>query len=295
MPPTASETIASTSYPLYLTSTHPHFWPLTTQTGLKQWVGKQFVSTNGRYIWVVSGPLLPGADRQVIYCEAGAANRNFCIDQYFSWERWTKLDYNLAKVQQFGGQDANSSPWRYPTFYSCQNKQFPGIIWPSLLAGQTYGYRYMYSPPGCKAGGYLAIVRDTYASKSALCSSLLSNYPVASRICQNSVQVHLVFQCYYSVFGDQTFVGCEAVIYISGFPQPVWGASETGLPMRKWFRNGELRFSAYMPIGELPPPAPTAANWWKSRALAAFQGAENFIYTGVYKLQATTYFDSGEG
>jgi hypothetical protein len=289
-----SDLFNSTRYPLDLTPTHPHFWPLRTRKGLNVWVGKQFVSTTGRYIWSVSGPL-PGIERQLHYCEASEANRNFCLGDSFSWERWIRVDYRLGKLLQFGGTNPNTSHWRYSTQRTCQNRTFPGFIWPSLGSGQTYAYRYFYTANTCQPGGYVAVVRDTYTSKSGLCQWLLSNYPVAQRICEGTLQVHLVYQGYYQLINNETHVGCEAVIYTSGYPIPVTTSAEDSLPVRRYFRNGEVRFSNYMPLGETPPPAPVAKEWWKSRAAAAFHQAENFVYTGVYKLGATTYFDSGQG
>jgi hypothetical protein len=289
-----SDLVNSTRFLLDLAPTHPHFWPLRTRQGLNLWVGKQFVSTTGRYIWSVSGPLL-GADRQLHYCEASAFNRNFCLGDSFSWERWVRLDYRLGKVLQFGGNNPNTSNWQYPTLRSCQTQTFPGIIWPSLGSGQTYAYRYIYTAGSCRPGGYVAVVREAYSSKSGLAQWLFSQYPVARTIVSSSLQVHLVYQGYYQLIGDQTVVGCEAVVYISGFPTPISTTAEDALPVGRYFRNGEVRFSAYMPLNETPPPAPGAAAWWRAHAGAAFFQAENFIYTGVYKLGATTYFDPGSG
>jgi hypothetical protein len=290
-----ADTSASTRYPLYLTPTHPHFWPLRTQTALNVWVGKQFVSTTGRYIWSVSGPLPGTTDRQLHYCEASATNRNFCLGDSFSWERWARLDNLLAKVLQFGGTHPGNSHWRYPTRHTCTTRTFPGMIWPSLGAHQTYAYRSLYTAGDCRPGGYVAVVRDTYTSKSGLCQWLLSPYPVARAICDTTLQVHLVYQGYHQLIGGLTYTGVEAVVYISGYAQPVSGLPENSLTVRRWFRNGEVRFSMYKPLAETPPPAHLAEAWWRSRGIAAFHQAENFIYTGVYKLGSTTYFDSGVG
>jgi hypothetical protein len=289
-----ADTSASTQYPLYLTPTHPHFWPLRTNTGLNTWVGKQFVSTTGRYIWSVSGPLPGTTDRQLHYCEASAANRNFCLGDSFEWERWARLDNRLGKVLQFGGINQSVSGWRYPTQHTCQTRTLPGFIWPSLAAGQTYTYRSLYTAGDCRPG-YVALVREPYTSKSGLCQWLLSPYQVARAICDTSTQVHLVYQCYYQLIDNISYIGVEAVVYISGYPQPVSGLPAESPTVRRWFRNGELRFSAYFGMSEPPPPAPVAEAWWKSRAAAAFHQTENFIYTGVYKLGSTTYFDPGVG
>lgn len=289
-----SDLINSTRFSLDLTPTHPHFWPLRTQHGLNVWVGKQFVSTTGRHIWAVSGPLT-GSDRQLHYCEASPANPNFCVGDSFGWERWARLDHRLGKVLQFGGRSPATSHWHYPTRHTCQTKTLPGIVWPSLGSGQTYAYRSLYTADSCRPGGYVAVIRETYTSKSGLGQWLLSAYPVARQIVNTSVQVHLVFQGYYQLIGDTPFVGCEAVVYISGYPTPVATSAEDSPPVRRYFRNGEVRFSAYLPLHDTPPPAPVAFGWWKSHAGAAFSQAENFIYTGVYKLGSTTYFDSGVG
>ncbi len=290
-----ADTFASTRYPLYLTPTHPHFWPLRTRLGLNTWVGKQFVSTSGRYIWSVSGPLPGTTDRQLHYCEASATNRNFCLGDSFAWERWAKLDNRLGKVLQFGGNTPANSHWRYGTQRTCQARTLPGYIWPSLAPGQTYAYRSIYTAGDCRPGGYVALVREPYSSKSGLCQWLLSPYPVARAVCDTSVQVHLVYQCYHQLIAGMTFTGFEGVVYISGYPQPVAGLPEDSPTVRRWFRNGELRFSLYKGLDEAPPPAPVAEAWWRSRMANAFNQGENFIYTGVYKLGATTYFDSGVG
>jgi len=290
-----ADTFASTRYPLYLTPTHPHFWPLRTRLGLNTWVGKQFVSTAGRYIWAVSGPIAGSTDRQLHYCQAGDQNRNFCFGASFSWERWARLDNRLGKALQFGGTNAGNSHWRYPTLTTCRQRTFPGVIWPSLAAGQTYAYRSLYTAGDCRAGGYVAVARDTYTSKPGLCQWLLSPYPVARAICDTSLQVHMVYQGYHQLIAGQSFTGVEAVVYISGYPQPVAGLPEDSLTVRRWFRNGEVRFSMFMPIGQAPPPAPVAEAWWRSKGIQAYHQAENFIYTGVYKLGAVTYFDSGVG
>lgn len=289
-----SDLINSTRFALDLTPTHPHFWPLRTKKGLNVWVGKQFVSTTGRYIWSVSGPLA-GSARQLHYCDATAANRNFCVGDSFEWEQWVRLDNRLGKVLQFGGPTPATSHWHYPTRRACQTKTFAGVIWPSLAPGQTYAYRNTYVDDGCRPGSYIAVIRDTYTSKSALAQWLFSQYPPAQRMVSNSVQVHLVYQGYNQLIGDQTFVGCEAIVYISGYPTPVTTSTEDSLAVRRYFRNGEVRIGGYMALpGPAPAPAaPGAAAWWKSQSAVAFTQAENLIYTGVYKLGATTYFDSG--
>jgi hypothetical protein len=289
-----SDFINSTRFLLDVVPTHPNFWPLRTRTALNVWVGKQYVSTTGRYIWVISGPLT-GIERQLHYCEASALNRNFCLGDSFGWERWVRLDNRLGKVLQFGGNNPVNSHWRYPTTHTCAMRTFPGIIWPSLGSGQTYAYRNLYTAGDCRPGGYIAVYRDTYTSKSGLGQWLLSQYPVARRIVDSSIQVHLVYQGYYQLIGDQSFVGCEAVVYISGYPTPYYTSAEDSLPVGRYFRNGEVRFSAYMPLNETPPPPHLAAGWWKAHAGGAFFGAENFIYTGVYKLGTTAYFDPGAG
>jgi hypothetical protein len=141
---------------------------------------------------------------------------------------------------------------------------------------------------------------------------------VAYNICLDAPHVEVVYQVYWREAVDEEHpaaLGCEAVVYASGYQQPppslpLWSVGSRSL--KEWFRNGELRFSAYMglgleEIGNPPPPESAYAQYWIDVCDPAFsQGhdpehppVDNYFYTGIYQLDdddGTTrrYQDTGQ-
>jgi hypothetical protein len=115
---------------------------------------------------------------------------------------------------------------------------------------------------------------------------------LAYKICLAAPHVETVYQVY--VRGDGGTVGCEAVVYVSGYPKPTAADPPESTKVKNWFRNGELRFSRY--VGLATKYAPTANDSWIQACGSAFKPdvAENWFYTGVYKLDEIYYQDSGD-
>jgi hypothetical protein len=123
---------------------------------------------------------------------------------------------------------------------------------------------------------------------------------IAYKICMNAPQVETIFQVYVwggqSSGSGQAVIGCEAVVYVSGYNQPSSNAAPDSQDVKNWFRNGELRLSRWYGLssGNITK-GPADVNHWIGVCNDAFSPdeRENWFYTGVYKLNNTYYQDWG--
>lgn len=183
------------------------------------------------------------------------------------------------------------------------------------------GCRPSYDPnnanSGSTNGGYIAVIRawdgngppdhtywasDMHLARTFYCQKYFkapeyniedpTAADVAYDICLTAPQVETVYQVY--VWGEGGPAGCEALVYASGYPKPTTADLPESTKVKNWFRNGELRFSRYTSIST--NYGPTANDSWIQACNAAFTPnvAENWFYTGVYKLDQTYYQDWGD-
>lgn len=299
----------------YLVQTHPHFWYQQTTDGYQanHWTAKQFKSTypdpstikDIEWAWSApDGPNLvngaPNPARFVYYDSSSVPN---CTTDAScgtltrqTTERWYKVSSTVAQVKYFGGA------WQFqtaPSSADCASGAGAGVAWPNLDPIQVppYAEPYdsvtKYTTGFCSYQGYIGVIREHPTDMAAFCTQYFSGYPSAYNICTAVPnQVDIIYQVYK--FSD-TRAGCEATIYASGYPQP--GADlGRSVQIKNWFRNGELRWSQYVSVGA---PIPNTADpgwdtWWKARCQPLFTTAENWVYTGLYKLTNSIYKDTGD-
>jgi hypothetical protein len=84
---------------------------------------------------------------------------------------------------------------------------------------------------------------------------------------------------------DWPIIGCEATVYAWGWQMPNQ-AHNTGQDYQAWFRNGMLRFSQWLNLGDQTSriPAPDDDAWWDARCAQAWSGITNWVYSGKYKI-----------
>lgn len=118
---------------------------------------------------------------------------------------------------------------------------------------------------------------------------------IAYKVCLAAPRVETIFQVYIQgpVPNSPAIIGCEAVVYASGYPKPTNADAPNSEVVKNWMRNGELRFSRYW--SRPNNFGPNAADSWKQDCNQAFNPAnrENYFYTGIYKLDTTYFYDTG--
>ena len=291
---------------------HPNYW----EAAPARWTAKQYVllpSTTGasayvsahgsglHHTWVWSGPLGPG-ERALRY----QRYRDGVALDIWEWERWSEAAAGtLAVVHQYGGADEGSARPVYASAGRCMSGGATGVTWPDLrtdprrLAAQSFGSG--CDPEwqsGAMPGGYVHVVlrEDFGAPGSALRVTRCNSYvpaavtPNGNAICRTSPSVAFIEQRYSMGPNASPTHGCEATVY-------AWGDAKDGTDhYRRWFRNGELRWSLYLGIaGDGRRHAPDDDTFWAPQCTRALSEIANWLYTGTYKLDTTEWIDPGDG
>ena len=290
--------------PFWSYDTHPNFWAAGSHkyTAKKYSLHSATPNPGYEFNWVWSGPY-GSNQRDVIY----QAYPNDSPGLYLEWERWSgDIGSHRATVYTYGGSSEASSKPRYPSYSSCLAKQ-TGVDWPNLTAGA----RFSFSPEShdyqgyCSnhwvneqnPGGYIAIyLKESYRSGTTERNNMCNKYLPASQsssansICKTSPNAGVVEQRYLIPDARNYTHGCEMTIYAWGYPY------DSADNYKNWFRNGELRWTDWLNLGWLSSPkSPDDDRWWGVECSRAWSEKPNWVYTGVYKLTATEYFDDGSG
>ncbi|MCU7920636.1 MAG: hypothetical protein KZQ95_20115 [Candidatus Thiodiazotropha sp. (ex Epidulcina cf. delphinae)] len=231
---------------------------------------------------------------------------------------------------QAGCEGGNNPGYVYPNLDPGQNFNFVPI---SVKDPGPDGYpfnngcRPEYQSSGndminANGGGFIGIYRfrngngqaPYYESRVDYCTDYFKRpYPhryqiedptsadIAYQICLNAPLVDTLFQVYVwggeSAGGGSAVIGCEAVVYVSGYDQPLSSAAPDSQAVKNWFRNGELRLSRWyqLPSSNITK-GPADRNHWITACNDAFSPnvKENWFYTGVYKLNNTYFQDWGK-
>lgn len=221
----------------------------------------------------------------------------------FEWERWGPADDNYLWYQYAGLSESSA---HYVGESDCES----GVHYPVV----DHDLRYIYTPMSvrregqCVSGGYLAGYRSELwgtpmsPKRIRMCDDETTGVPASqsprgNAICKLSPHVGTVYQRYVWGAGptpaDGAKVGCEAVVYVWGWPEPQHPSS--GQDYQTWFRNGELRYSRWINLsGQISDglPAPDDHAWWNTRCGSAWTSVTNWLYTGVYKIGYTVYTDT---
>lgn len=293
---------------LWAYDTHPNFWP----AGGYKWTAKKYSrmpntpSPGFDLLWVWSGPHSSGG-RYVIYQEYP----NNQPGNYREWELWTgDPAAHTAVVHKYGGPSESSSKPVYRDKGSCQSGT-TGVTWPRVDANKDVDYspesrktsagsctdEFATHAFGQQNGGYISVrVKEQWSSGNTKyrlqkCDEYIpaSMSPNGNRICKVSPNAGIVYQRYVIPEIATRFVhGCEATVYTWGYP---YDASDN---YKGWYRNGEVRYSDWLNLGvQSSSKAPWDNGWWDAQCEKAWGQKANWLYTGIYKLTATEFTDTG--
>ena len=293
--------------------THPDFWA----AGEHQYTGKQYFRIPSTFnpgydvyeVW--SGPL--GQDGRYvnyqIYYGAEIKPENF--GPVREWEKWTSDPIkHIAYNHSYAGPSADNNRKAYSSQAICQNQpNNTGHQWPNLENGSTF----TFVPESvltneCTTswadanhpGGYIALhLAETWSEpftsvRISKCDSYIPSLvtPDGNQICKSSPSVGIIYQRYVtgSTSSDHNYQhGCEATIYAWGYP---FNSDEN---YKKWFRNGELRFSEWHNMGAYSEAhAPDDHGWWDSGCSNAFTQETNWTYSGNHQFDYINYEDHGD-
>lgn len=282
-------------------SSHPNFW----EVGSNQWVAKRYNAINNlnlKYdnMWWWSGPLYGNTDKTLREIIFQYYNNNIA-GEYWEWEQWrteNKGGEENAIVDQFGGNDKISSKYFYSSIQNCIDN-IPGVQWPNF-DDSNYSKVDVVGRKGdkCLSGGYIEVIVDEVISnysnpdRNLSCEKFFpsSNFNIANNICKKSPNVAVIYQRYVSPVDENKYAkGCEGTIYS-------WGNEYTSDDdYKKWFRNGEIRYSNYNSKGiDSIVPKYNDSLYWDTVCTGTWDSKTNWIYTGEYKLNNTVLIDDGE-
>jgi len=286
--------------PFYGYETHPNFWNAGNYTK----TGKNYLNTisNSNYNskWVLSEPYNPNSNYRILVYQYYQNNNATNIDE---WELWYGDGLNhQATNHSYGGKNETESRKAYLTQEKCLKGEI-GYNWPQINDNSFFNFTTLSlaSDNRCTHTGYIAIhMYEIWGSAfSALRNQKCNEYVPSSisnsgnRICISAPNVAPVYQRYAasttSTGVPKYRLGCEATVYAWGYPY------SENMKYNNWFRNGELRWSQYLSIGEFETlPAPDDHPWWNERCLGAWTNKQNWIYSGNYKLDNKIFTDTGD-
>lgn len=277
---------------------HPNYW----SAGGRNYTAKQYIrlpstpSLGADINWVWSGPNADGS-RFVVY----QPYPNGVPGPVIEWEKWTGDPTNhLAINHSYGGNSEQTNRKAYSSFEQCQNNQtgyiWPNLSYPSVTASVAQSMR---DSGGCpKAGSVTVKIVDFWSTPgSTVRNDRCNSYIPATltkhgnNICKAIPYAGIVYQRYVAgSSSDPTigYYGCEATVY-------GWGSPNSSIyNFRDWFRNGELRWSNYLGLGNFPISPGQSEDWWDGQCARAFTERTNWVYSGNYKLTNDEFVDTGK-
>jgi hypothetical protein len=220
----------------------------------------------------------------------------------FEWERWDRVGDNYI-MHQYAGQSELTS--RFVGTDDCESGTYYPVV--------DHSNPYTYSPMSvlrqgyCAQGGYMvARLIETWGAPRSLqrlvhCDNELNGIPSAvtplgAAACYHSPYVGTVYQGYAWGPGDhpndKPVLGCEAAVYAWGWSEPD-GPANLGQDWEAWFRNGELRLSAWYKLSNrsavVPPPD---SKWWDDGCAEAWSESKNWLYAGKFQIGEAVYTDT---
>lgn len=280
---------------------HPNFWNVGsyTKTGKKYFSTKPNSEHNTK--WVKSEPYNLDANKRILYYQNYLNTTPVDINE---WELWSgnSLSHEATNYS-FGGKNETESRKSYINQETCSTGQ-PGYVWPNLDENLSFSSTNVSlrkkdgEKDVCTSTGYIAIhMFETWGSAySELRNQKCNEYIPTSisikgnQICKDAPNVAPVYQRYASGSTNNGYyhLGCEATIYVWGYQY------SDNTNFQNWFRNGELRWSEYYPATYLNYlPKPDNHDWWNNLCQNIWTTKENWIYSGDYQLNGTTYTDIG--
>jgi hypothetical protein len=285
-------------------------------TGRKwRWYPRSTPYKNRRIVWEWSAPYMGdnpdyAGDREDHYSDFTNNPDGVPIllgrkSKTYDWERWRKEPDNYRMMQVGNAPEKKS-------YLVGENDCEGGVYYPVVDELTPYFYTPMFSNfyGKCTGGGYISAqyVEDWGEAltqrRIALCDNpktgIPAEYSPAGNIaCKLSPQVGMVYQRY--IFGparqgQRGAVGCEAVIYAWGWPEP--RNPQTPQDYQAYFRNGELRFTRWHDLtrrtSSANPPAPDNHEWWNTNCSGAWDQAANYLYSGDFMAGSQVYSDHGQ-
>ena len=284
-------------------TTHPGFWTVGDATS----IGKHYVEMHGLTandnVWVKSDPY-EATDFRVITYEYFIGDTSSGVTE---WEKWWG-DPNVKQAIQYqyaGATEALSRGIYQTTYHWSKGLDSRGQSWAELENGETVkSIPQSLAVSGTEGGSYTGSIRlyleETFSTpNSATRIAKVNTYlpatisPAANAIGKAASEAALIWQFYVTpsaLTGAETYsVGCEATVYAWGYPE----VSTNNY--RDWMRNGELRWSAYLGVGNYTPASLPllTSTWWRTTGARALTEKENWIYDGKYRLDSTVYTDDG--